>query len=493
MKQSLFVKYFRICAAIILLSITFLGVVLLLFASQYFKDDKYSLLTNNVSQAVGVTLANYRNNDYRYVNSDTLTQVYDVLGGTMGAQIFLVDTTGKTLLVSHGESDEQMNYLIPQHIIDKVMQGEYRERGNLGGIYKEQYFTVGQPLINPNSGVVVGMVFASTSASSINTFLLDMAKMFAISALGAILASFVLIYFVASSLVRPLRQMLAATHSFSKGDFTVRVPVESEDEMGQLAIAFNSMASSLAQLESMRRSFTANVSHELKTPMTTISGFIDGILDGTIPPEKRDYYLEIVSTETKRLSRLVRSMLSIARIEAGEMELVLAPVDIGDIICRTIFTFEPAIEGKRIEVRGLDSERMVAEADPDLLHQVVYNLVENAVKFTPEDGYIEFFYHTDGQKVYTTVRNSGPGLPQDEIPHLFDRFYKSDKSRGLDKSGVGLGLYIVKTILTILEGEIFVANSPGEYIQFTFSLPVSSPQKQAGLFRKNSSDKQKQQ
>jgi len=304
----------------------------------------------------------------------------------------------------------------------------------------------------------------------------------------------VLIYFLTNNMVRPLQQMLAATDRFSHGDFTQQVPVESNDELGQLAVSLNAMANYLSSSEAMRRSFVANVSHELKTPMTTISGFVDGILDGTIPPEKQSYYLQIVSNETKRLSRLVRSMLSISRIEAGEMKFTPQPVDLSDILCRTVFTFEPRIEEKKLEILGLDADRTMVWGDADMVHQVVYNLVENAVKFVNEGGYIEFSFRNENGMVITSVKNSGEGIPEEELPRLFERFYKSDKSRGLDKTGVGLGLYIVKTILGALGGEIFVSSVVGQYCTFAFSLPEvpaapaepePAPQKESGrLFHK---------
>ena len=162
--------------------------------------------------------------------------------------------------------------------------------------------------------------------------------------------------------------MAAAAKSLSTGDFTVRVPAEGEDEIAQLARSFNHMADSMADLESVRRSFIANVSHELKTPMMTIGGFIDGILDGTVPEEKRKQYLLIVSEEVKRLSRLVKSMLSIARIEAGDMKLNPEDFDINELVCRTIFAFEQKIEEKKLEIIGLESDEVFVNADNDLIH-----------------------------------------------------------------------------------------------------------------------------
>lgn len=483
MKNSLFSKYFGTCSSIILFSITFLGVVLLMFASKYFKTDKYELLERNAMQAMSVTQSNYKENNYMFISPDTVGTAYRILGGTINSDIFLTDTSGNTLICGQEENCGHRGVVVSKAVIDQIKnKGIFTEMGGLSGIYKEPHFTVGVPIVNGITGEMVGVVFSSTSASALNTFLIEILKMFVLSSLAVLLLAFIAVYFITSNMVRPLQDMAAATRSFAAGDFAVRVPVEGEDEMGQLALAFNSMAASLSNLESMRRSFVANVSHELKTPMTTIGGFIDGMLDGTIPPEKQSYYLNIVSDEVKRLSRLVRSMLDIARIEAGELEMHPEKVDIHDLACRTVFTFEQKIDRKNIEIRGLEGSKVMVEADPDFAHQVIYNLVENAVKFTNEGGYIEISHHTDGGMVYTSIKNSGAGIPQNEIPKLFDRFYKSDKSRSLDKNGVGLGLCIVRTIINIHGGEMYVNSVEGQYAEFCFSLPAAAKSKD-GLFR----------
>ena len=483
--RSLFIKYFQTCVAIIMLSITFLGVVLLLFATQYFKSDKFRLLEANVNQAMSVTMLNYGLNDYEQVNGPSLLQLYQVLGQSIDAKIFLVDSTGKTLLCSeNADQCLHSNYMVPKKIITQVAAGKFKEMGTLGGIDKETYFTVGKPLVNPYTNEMVGMVFSSASAEALVTFLGEMFKMFAISALAAIVVAFVIIYFITSNMVRPLQEMVTATQSFAKGDFAARVPVDSDDEVGQLATAFNSMAAALTTMETMHRSFTANVSHELKTPMTTIAGFVDGILDGTIPPEKQNHYLRIVSDEVKRLSRLVRAMLSLSRIESGQMTIKPQPVDLNDLVCRTVFTFETPIENKHIQVVGLDSDPVMVNADPDMIHQVVYNLIENAVKFVNEGGEIQFAYRTEGTMIYLSVRNTGEGIAPEELPKLFERFYKSDRSRSLDKTGVGLGLYIVKTIVGLHGGDITVSSVQGQYSEFTFCLPSVQQTKEKRRFRK---------
>ncbi|MCI5800906.1 MAG: HAMP domain-containing sensor histidine kinase [Oscillospiraceae bacterium] len=474
MQKNLFTKWFSICASIILASILVLGVILLAFASRYFKMDKLKVLSRYAGQAATLTTLDYQQYDYQYVNQNTIYTGFSILGDAIEATIFLTDSTGKTLVCTENEAAcPHLQYLVPSDILAQAKKGEYRETGKLGGIYKNTMYTVGVPVTVPG-GQTAGYVFVSSSAEALTFFLIEILNMFAISSLTIIVIAFIVIYFVTAKMVKPLRDMLKATKSFSDGDFSIRVPIQSYDEIGQLAIAFNNMAGSLASLESVRRSFVANVSHELKTPMTTIAGFIDGILDGTIPPEKQDYYLRIVSEEVKRLARLVRSMLNIAKIEAGEMSINLSDFDINEVVCRVIFSFEQKIEAKHLEVRGLDVEKTMVTADPDLMHQVVYNLMDNAVKFVNEGGYIEILYAKEGGMIFTTVRNSGQGISKEDLPKVFERFYKTDKSRSIDKNGVGLGLHIVRSIVKLHGGDIFVRSEEGQYCEFVFSLPAAS-------------------
>ena len=216
----------------------------------------------------------------------------------------------------------------------------------------------------------------------------------------------------------------------------------------------------------------ASVSHDLRTPMTTISGFIDGILDGTIPPEEEKKYLGLVSNEVKRLSRMVVSMLNLSKIEAGEVPLSPIDYDIGKQIFETLLSFEKKIDEKHIGIEGFeDIENVIIRADRDLLQQVIYNLLDNAVKFTPENGTIYIYANNDGEKTTVRIRNSGAGVSPQEISRIFERFYKVDKSRSYDVKGVGLGLYIVKTIINMHDGEITASSKQGEYTEFAFEIP----------------------
>ncbi|MDR3551654.1 MAG: HAMP domain-containing sensor histidine kinase, partial [Clostridia bacterium] len=298
-------------------------------------------------------------------------------------------------------------------------------------------------------------------------------RIFIICSLIVLLLSFVIISLVTARLVRPLREMSAAAKSFAKGDFSKRVPVYDKDEIGQLASAFNNMASSLTSLEDMRRSFVANVSHELKTPMTSIAGFVDGILDGTIPPEQQNHYLHIVSDEIKRLSRLVRSLLDIASLEAGSFTFSKTDFDAAETIRRVLIGFEKQIDHKGLSVSasGLD-DALLVNADPDITHRIIYNLIDNAVKFANDNGSIEINAAPSDGRLYIGIKNTGMGIPEKDLPFVFDRFYKTDKSRGLDRNGIGLGLYIVKSTLLLMGEDIVVKSVEGQFCEFVFTLKL---------------------
>ncbi len=483
MQKSLFTKYFTLCSTIILGSMAILGAVLLLFASQYFGLERERLLLRNAKGAAVITANEYIIRGDQTVRREVVLSGYQILGAAVDANIFLTNEKGRVLVTTQAEENLKENAMVSADILERAAKyGSVSELGKLGGLYSTDYYTVVVP-VNIEGSAPVGYVFVSSSAVALRYFLTEMLKMFTVSAMMVLAFSFVVIYIATRQMTRPLREMAAAAKKFGKGDLSQRVPVRGSDEMGQLSVAFNNMASSLATTEKMRRSFVANVSHELKTPMTTIGGFIDGILDTTIPPEKQEYYLKIVSEEVKRLSRLVRSMLDISKIEAGEMTIKPVEFDINETMCRTIFAFEQRIDEKQLDIRGLDVGKVMVTADPDMLHQVVYNLVDNAVKFASTGGYIEVNYRSENNLTFVSVRNSGEGIPKEEVASVFDRFYKTDKSRSLDKQGVGLGLYIVKTIINLHRGDIIVNSVEGEYCEFVFSVPSGAPVKEKKKLR----------
>jgi len=284
-------------------------------------------------------------------------------------------------------------------------------------------------------------------------------------------AAIIVSYFISEKTVAPLRHMSKAAKAFASGQLDVRVPVIGDDEISELAIAFNNMASSMATLENTRRSFLANVSHDLRTPMTTISGFIDAIIDGVIPPEKHEYYLKIIASEVRRLSRLVSSLLDISRIQAGERKFNMISFDICEMAREILISCEQRIEDKHLDVEfDCDEDNMRVIADKDAIHQILYNICDNGIKFSKDGGKYRVSIKEREKKIYVSVFNEGEGIPPEDLPMIFDRFYKSDKSRGLDKTGVGLGMYIAKTIIDAHNESISVNSKHHEWCEFIFTL-----------------------
>lgn len=336
-----------------------------------------------------------------------------------------------------------------------------------------QYFLASAPMTEKNE-VLCYVVAMQPVLSVYLPYTTEFVRMLIFMGLLAVFLSFVLSLTVSYRMVKPLKNITAATKKYAGGDFSDHIAAtDNYRELSELIESFNSMAESLAATDASRSSFVANVSHELKTPITIISGFIDGILDHTIPEEDAENYLRIVSDEAKRLSRLVVAMLNMSKIEAGKLTLTLSDVRPRDMIYRTLAGFEKVIGEKNITLEGLEElSDCVIRADEALFSQIVYNLIDNAVKFTPENGTITLGLRTEKKTALLSIRNSGRGIPPEECALIFDRFYKVDKSRGLDSKSFGMGLYIVKSIIELHQGSISVNSEPGLYTEFLIKLPV---------------------
>lgn len=481
MQKTLFKKYLRITSLIIAISFFILSLVMLVFVSSYWQNERRGILLKNAQSVANIASdSGTMVNNVFVIQTDEMRAFMDAFSDNTDADIMVTRLNGQMVLCASTDNTKMKENVtkVGADLVQRAASsGGYSGQGSLGGIYTEPYYSVGVPIVVDLNGqkVTVGAVFANYNVQSFNVFRWEIIRVFVLAAVAAFFVSFCAVWLFSYKLVRPLRNMAAAARTFGDGNFSVRVPVTSQDEIGELAIAFNNMASSLSSGESVRRNFVANVSHELKTPMTTIAGFIDGILDGTIPAEKQSYYLGIVSQEIKRLSRLVRTMLDLSRIDSGELHLRLARFDLTNTILFALISFEKAIEDKHIEVHGLENaESLYVDGDPDMIHQVVYNLIENAVKFTNEGGYIEIRITDQPTCTSVAIKNSGAGIAPEELSLIFDRFYKTDKSRSQDKNGMGLGLYIVRTLIRLHGGEITVSSVQNEYCQFEFWLPKAA-------------------
>jgi len=488
--RSLFVRYFSVSILIVIVCFSVLGAALLVFVGNYWKDEKTQTITSNVkglAQTTGEVLASENMRTNREASLTLLCMNLRTVSRAVNADFFIVDTSGKVVicrdsLVSDFKKSPDSGagnkcqlhgqYAFSESILSEVRKGNFCQIGTLNGMFDTNHIVAAEP-VEVNGKVVAYSFCLQPLDLGVNPYVLDILKMFLFASLFALVLCFIAVYLLTYNMTKPFRQMSYATKRYSIGDFSPRVEVRGRDELASLCAEFNSMAAALASLETSRRNFVANVSHELKTPMTTISGYIDAILDGTIPPEQQSHYLTIVSDEVKRLSRLVVAMLNMSKIEAGEIQIHRSNFDITELIFDTLLSFEQAIENKKIEITGLDKLKSVqVSADRDMLHQVFYNLVDNAVKFTPEGGEISVSLSSDAKNVKVGIRNTGAGISSEETAKIFERFYKVDKSRSYDIKGAGLGLYIVKTIIDMHNGSITAESQEGQYTKFVFTIPI---------------------
>ena len=388
------------------------------------------------------------------------------------------DASGKLLMCSHAPLGcEHRGLTLNRSYVDRIMStGCAMDTFQLTGLYDENRYVVAMPVSDAETGKIFCMIMVSVPVSASRAVLDRIFDIYVfISVLVAVISA-VLMTLFARKQSDPLKTLADTARAFGHGDLDARVRLEGHHppDMEDLALAFNNMASSLQKSEYQRQEFVANVSHELKTPMTTIAGYIDGILDGTIPPEKSRQYLGIVSDETKRLSRLVRSMLDISRLQdqSGIPEDQKRRFDVLECAGQVLISFERKINEKLLDVQvDMPEHPVFTYASEDAITQVIYNLVDNAVKFCPEGGVLSLFVRIGGNKVYVGVANSGQTIPQDELALMFDRFHKLDKSRAENRDSWGLGLYIVKTIIGAHGENISVVSRDGR-TEFTFTLPL---------------------
>lgn len=481
MFKSVFSKYFAGISLITLAGYLVMSGLHILLFTRSVAADKYDLLQENAQNIAEQTVVSAVETQimidghvaYR-LNQEVLTPFLYMMDDAIGATILLTDADGDVLICS----EPTLLPMIKQHSLGDITAQIGKPPlalSTLGGVFRQPQYVAGAPI--EIRGHAVGFVLVSAPTTSVWNMLEANLKVYLLSALGALVLSCLVVYLLTYRIVRPLRQMAAVTRRFAQGDFGARVNVKGKDEMAELGEALNHMAVSLSSVETMRRSFVANVSHELKTPMTTISGFVDGILDGTIPPEKQTQYMKVVSDEVKRLSRLVRSMLDLSRIDSGELKMTTVRMDLTEALYSVLLSSEQRIEKKNIRITGLeDCEKLEVNGDYDLLCQVLYNLVDNAIKFTNDGGNIDIRLTQENARAKMVVRNTGSGIPPQEMPQIFERFYKSDRSRAMDKNGVGLGLYIVKTVVGLHGGEVSVRSVEGEYTEFAFWVPSAPPE-----------------
>jgi len=459
---------------ILLTAMLLVGAALQALVEGYLQDIAVENLTNDAKVIVELAQAYYDEKDP--ISQADFFVSLQIASSVSDADAVICDAEGKLLLCARSPLGCQHQGLqISQDYLQRVMKEErIISVGVIRGLYEDSRYVVSLPVFHRETQKPMGLVTISSPTAATEAVVTQMFQYFLWVALAVTVLAVVLLTVFVRQQNNPLRAVARAARDFGHGDLTVRVKTGGKNsaEVEDLALAFNNMASSLQKSEYQRREFVANVSHELKTPMTTIAGYVDGILDGTIPPEKTESYLRLVSNETKRLNRLVRSMLDISRLQdqGGIGDDQKTRFDVGEAVGQVLISFEQKITEKDLQVQVDFPEHPVyALASVDHITQVLYNLTDNAVKFSEAGGTLEVAIRQGGEKLYISIANQGQTIPPEELPLVFDRFHKIDKSRSHNRDSWGLGLYIVKTIVCAHGEDISVTSRDGK-TTFTFTL-----------------------
>ena len=490
MFKSSFAKYLTAFVIIILVSFLMLSGIITSMIRTHVTSDKEEKLRNSCQ----IIASNFESDGVTdmdaYIQSHALAiqTLAQLVKSDYDFNVLVTDENGNVLLSTYKTNEQNMPSCNKEDGLGNVITADFSEevaesgtqfltyRGELKGVSggKDRCIAYGKSIIT--DGEKRGYVFTLASTAKEDALIRVARKTVINSSIWVMLAAVIAAYFITERIVHPLKNMTRAAKSFAKGDFSERIAVNGRDEVSELALAFNNMAESLENLESMRNSFLANVSHDLRTPMTTISGFIDGIISGAIPEEQHEHYLGVISAEVHRLSRLVNQLLDISRLESGDRKFNFTDFDVAEVSRLILLSFEQKIDEKHLDVEFFaEEDTMSVNADKDAIYQIIYNLCHNAIKFSSDGGKFAInITRASGKRVKISIYDQGQIISDEDAKHIFDRFYKTDKSRGLDKSGVGLGLYICKTIIDA-HGETIKHEPHNDGCEFWFTLKEGDP------------------
>lgn len=484
MFKSIFSKYIAAIAVILAISFLVLATVLTSVIGDYGQTMRSDSI-EHISDIAGSIVS------HEYPEDGTNPSLADFLATRTGIEdsfnslcskdgdciLFVVDMNRNVLLAEEGFRDRAEALVGDDAYFSRITMflesgTPYRQTERVAALGEDQHIVYITPLYD-FAGGTIGCVYAAISIDSVQTISQATIRTVIMACLWIMIAVLIAMYFITERHVTPVLRMSAAAKKYAKGDFSERVEAVGADEISELVSTFNHMAEELENLEQKRNRFISDVSHELRSPMTSMLGFVEAVADGSCPPEKQSYYLSIVAEEIKRLSRLVADLLDVSRLEMGEKKMNFVKYDICDNAATVLISLEKRINDKKLDVSfEAEEERLYVFADADAMYRVLYNLIENAVKFSREEGKLTISLAKDAENVYFSVYNQGIGIPKEDLPNIFDRFYKSDKSRGEDKKGVGLGLYFVKTIVTAHGGTIVAESEEGEDCRFTVAFPL---------------------
>lgn len=464
--------YFKFIIAYLILGVVGFVMIATLGSSMVESQLKNSIADDLYREATTISGDSLVQNNTSANNLLTLKQYLSTLSDYQNAEIWILNNQGQRIL----STKTGFSYYDPVTIdgFDPTKWGSYYRTGNFYGSFQEDMLSVLVPITDRNALNIRGYVVMHYPMSALyeqRESLLSISYIlfliFFVLSLSILLLFTVVVY-------RPLQKITKGTNEYAAGHLDYEIPLSSGDEIGMLAASLNYMSDVLNQNGEYQRNFIANISHDFRSPLTSIKGYVEAIADGTIPVEMQRKYLEIVSMEVDRLEKLTSSLLTLNNLEVKSRIMNIRSFDINKIIKNTAASFEGSCTARKILIELiLTGEHLYVTADMEQIQQVLYNLLDNAIKFSSDESTITIETTEKGGTVFVSVKDHGTGIPKESLPKIWERFYKQDSSRGKDRKGTGLGLSIVKEIINAHNQHINVISTEGVGTEFIFTLEKS--------------------
>lgn len=465
MKRTLYVKFLLAYVLLAILSVILISTLgASLVGKRVLANEGSALYREAISIASYQSVMNY--------TDDELPEVYDILNILsyyQDARILILNSSGTPLIDTGIPYSSDMSFSTLRNFDPAAMGAKSYIVDDFYGYFDHDVLSTMVPITNGlhTRGYVSMHISMDVIIAQRESILLTVYIVFLILYAATLLLLLVFDFNVS----RPLKKITAGASAYAAGNLDYNIPVNTDDEMGYLASTLNYMSDELDKMGDYQKKFVANVSHDFRSPLTSIKGYVEAIMDGTIPPEMQDRYLKIVVDETERLEKLTQSLLTLDKMDSGGRPLIRSIFDINDTIKSTVAAFEVICRRKRIGFElHLLSGPLLVNADKEQIQQVLYNLIDNAIKFSRNDSSIKLETSERHGTVFVSVKDSGSGIAKSSINKIWDRFYKQDSSRGRDRKGTGLGLSIVKEIITAHNQNINVISTEGVGTEFIFTL-----------------------
>lgn len=470
MKRSIYTKFIFIYIIAAILSFAFVAVGTSQMVQNHVVTEKAETLYREAS----LLSTDYAEDYYRSRTASSLEAVHSHLNAIatyLGADIWMIDLDGKVILESGKKlmNPEKNNHVL-QNFDPTSFGASYYMTGNFFGEFSEETLSVISP-VNYNYRVR-GYLVIHTEMSALIAHKEEILNIMYLTLAALLLLALVVLLIVGYSIYAPMKKITKAASEYAAGNLSYQVDLDTEDEFGRLANSMNFMANELNEMEQYEQKFIANISHDFRSPLTSIKGYVEAMMDGTIPVEFQERYFNIVLFETDRLKKLTEELLTLNSFGMKRGMLDISTFDINAVIKNTAVSFEGQCRKRKISLELLfESKQLAVKADMGKIQQVLYNLLDNAIKFSEDNSSIEIETTIKHEKVFVSVKDHGAGIPKESQKKIWERFYKIDASRGKDKRGTGLGLAIVKEIIQAHDEHINMISTEGVGTEFTFSLP----------------------